>query len=233
VRWELGRVILKDGWRNMSTIKLYGFWRSIASFRVRAALKLKGIAFEEIPVDILTGAQFSSDYSAIGAGHAVPAFVHDGVTLLQSLPIIEYIEEIQPEPPLMPGSAKERAYARALALVTVADAHPLMVPRVRKYVSETFKPDAAAVDAWARHWTVEGLATYERLLTKRPPSPYAVGATPGIADICIAGHVVGAQFFKADMTAFPTVSALSARCFALPAFAESHPVKQSGAPAAI
>jgi maleylacetoacetate isomerase len=214
------------------SITLYGFWRSIASFRVRTALKLKGMSFTEIPIDILTGAQFSPDFDAINTGHAVPALVHDGVTLLQSLPIMEYLDEIAPAHPLLPKAAVDRAYARALALVTVADSHPLMVPRVRKYVGETLKADPAAVDAWARHWTIEGLGTYERLLTRRPPAPFAVGDTPGLADICIAGHMLGAFFFKVDTAPFPIVTGLAARCWARPAFAESHPLRQPGAPKA-
>jgi maleylacetoacetate isomerase len=214
-------------------ITLYGFWRSIASFRVRTALNLKGMPFTEIPVDILTGAQFAADFDAINTGHAVPALVHDGVTLLQSLPIIEYLEELQPTPHLLPTTPADRAYARALALVTVADSHPLMVPRVRKYVGETLKADPAAVEAWARHWTIEGLGTYERLLTRRPPAPYAVGDTPGLADICIAGHMLGAFFFKVDTSPYPVVTALAERLWALPAFASSHPLKQPGAPKAV
>jgi maleylacetoacetate isomerase len=213
------------------SIKLYGFWRSIASFRVRTALRLKGIAFEEIPVNILTGAQFTPEFDAISAAHAVPALVQDGVTLLQSLPIMEYLEERYPTPALLPHDAKDRAYARALALVTVADSHPLMVPRARKYLGDVL--GAEATDAWARHWTLNGLATYERLLAHRPPAPFALGAAPGLADICIAGHMLGAMFFKADTAPFPIVHGLNARCFALAAFADSHPMKQPGAPASV
>jgi maleylacetoacetate isomerase len=215
------------------SMTLYGFWRSIAAFRVRTALRLKGLPFEEIPVNILTGAQFTQEFDAISPSHAVPALVHDGVTLLQSLPIIEYVEELYPASPLLPLDAKDRAYVRALALVTVADSHPLMVPRARKYLGDVLGADPAATDAWARHWTNHGLATYESLLLRRPPQPFAIGATPGLADICIAGHMLGAMFFKADTSAFPIVTALGARCFELPAFADSHPLRQAGAPAAV
>src|SRR5215475_16057297 len=166
-------------------IRMYGFWRSIASFRVRVALHLKGLDFEEIPVDILSGEQFGPAYDAINAGHSLPTLLHDGHTLFQSLPIIEYLDQIRPEPALLPPDAAGRAYARALALVTVADAHPLMVPRVRKYLGETFNAGHDTIHTWSGHWVSEGFKTYERLLTERLPAPFATGASPGLADICI------------------------------------------------
>jgi maleylacetoacetate isomerase len=212
------------------TIKMYGFWRSIASFRVRVALRLKGLDFEEIPVDILSGKQFEPAYDAINAGHSLPTLMHDGQTLFQSLPIIEYLDQIRPEPALLPPDAAGRAYARALAMVTVADAHPLTVPRVRKYLGESFNAGHDAVHAWACHWILEGFKTYERLLTERPPAPFAAGMSPGLADICIAGHAASADMFKLGTSAFPATASLAARCFAIPAFAQSHPLAQPGAP---
>src|ERR1044072_3179774 len=149
------------------TIQLYGFWRSIAAFRVRVALRLKGLPFEEIPVDILSGEQFKPDYAAISAERVVPTFIHDGHSIFQSLAIIEYLETLQPEPRLIPLDAKERAYAKSLALVTGADAHPLVTPRVRNHLAKTFGADAHAIEAWGRHWTSEGLATFVRLLAQR------------------------------------------------------------------
>jgi maleylpyruvate isomerase len=158
----------------------------------------------------------------------VPTFIHDGHSIFQSLAIIEYLDDIHPEPRLIPNDAKERAYARSLALVTIADAHPLVVPRVRNHLIEAFGAEAGAVAAWGKHWTQEGLATYERLLVRRKPAPFALGAEPGLADICIAGQVIGAHFLKFDLDAYPTVAALAERCFAIPAFATSHPFKQPG-----
>src|SRR5947209_2603509 len=137
-------------------IQLYGFWRSIAAFRVRVALRLKGLPFEEIPVDILSGEQFRPEYAAISAERVVPTFIHDGHSIFQSLAIIEYLDAIHPEPRLIPQDIKERAYARSLALMTVADAHPLAVPRVRNHLAKTFGADAHAIEAWGRHWTSEG-----------------------------------------------------------------------------
>jgi maleylacetoacetate isomerase len=207
-------------------IQVYGFWRSIASFRVRVALRLKSLPFEETSIDILTGEQFEPAYKAVNAERVVPTFIHDGHSIFQSLAIIEYLDDIQPNPRLVPQDPKERAYARSLALMTIADVHPLGVPRVRNHLAKTFGADAKAIEAWGEHWTVEGLATYERMLAQRAPSPFALGAEPGLADICIAGQVVGAQYLKMDLSAYPVVAGLAERCFALPAFATSHPFEQ-------
>ena len=214
------------------SITVYGFWRSIAAFRVRVALKLKGLPFEEIPIDILSGEQFQPEYAAVSAERVVPTFIHDGHSIFQSLAIIEYLETLQPEPRLIPLDAKERAYAKSLALLTVADAHPLVTPRVRNHLAATFGADAEAIEAWGRHWTTEGLATYERLLAQRPATPFALGAEPGLADICIAGQVVTAQYVKLELSAFPAVARLAEHCFNLPAFATSHPFEQPGYKAA-
>jgi maleylacetoacetate isomerase len=214
-------------------IQIYGFWRSIASFRVRVALRLKGLPFEETPIDILSGEQFQPGYAVVNAERVVPTFIHDGHSVFQSLAIIEYLEDIQPEPRLIPQDPRERAYARSLALMTVADAHPLVTPRVRNHLAKAFGADARTIENWGKHWTNEGLATYERLLERRPPAPFALGTEPGVADICIAGQVVGAHFLRLDLNAFPIVAKLAEGCFALPAFATSHPFEQPGYKAAV
>jgi maleylacetoacetate isomerase len=214
------------------SITVYGFWRSIASFRVRVALRLKGLPFEEIPIDILSGEQFKPEYAAVNAERVVPTFIHDGHSIFQSLAIIEYLDEIQPVPRLIPKDAKERAYAQSLALMTVADAHPLVTPRVRNHLAKTYGADARAIEDWGRHWTTEGLATYERMLAQRPAAPFALGTEPGLADICIAGQVVTAQYVKLELKDFPAVADLAARCLKLPAFATSHPFEQPGYKAA-
>lgn len=210
------------------SMQVYGFWRSLATFRVRVALKLKGLPFEEIPIDIFSGEQFKAEYDAVNAERVVPTLVHEGRQLFQSLAIIEYLEDVKPQPRLLPSDSADRAYARSLALVTIADAHPLVTPRVRNHLVKAFGADDEAVAKWSLHWTTEGLATYERLLSRRPPAPFALGAEPGVADICIAGQVVGAHFLKLELGAFPTVAGLADRCFALPAFATSHPFEQPG-----
>ena len=132
------------------------------------------------------------------------------------------------KPRILPADAKERAYARSLALMTIADVHPLTVPRVRNHLAAAFGADAKAIEDWGTHWTTEGLATYERMLAQRTPAPFALGAEPCVADICVAGQVVGAHYLKLELGAFPIVAALADRCFKIPAFATSHPFEQPG-----
>lgn len=218
----------KTGRTNRVTIQLYDFWRSNAAFRVRVALALKGMPFDSIEIDLLAGGQFDAAYSEVNPAHVVPTLVHNGERFSQSLAIMEYLDSIQPAPRLIPLDAKERAYAQSLALVSIADSHPLSAPRVRKHLGSMFGADAATVEAWCRHWTVEGVAAYERLLAKRPATPFALGASPTIADICIAGQIVLAELYNAKLTPFPNVIALGERCFGLPAFAEAHPYRQRG-----
>jgi maleylpyruvate isomerase len=112
--------------------------------------------------------------------------------------------------------------------MTIADVHPLTVPRVRKHLAQTFGADAHAVEQWGAHWSTEGLAAYERFLARRKPAPFALGKDVGIADICIAGQVVGAHFLKLELAAFPIVAGLAERCFKMPEFATSHPFEQPG-----
>lgn len=206
------------------TIQLYDFWRSNAAFRVRVALAIKGMPFESIEIDLLAGQQFDDTYSEVNPEHVVPTLIHTGNRFSQSLAIIEYLESLEPHPRLVPLDAKERAYAQSLALVSIADSHPLSAPRVRKHLGRTFGADAATVEAWCRHWTLEGVAAYERLLAKRPATPFALGERPTIADICIVRQIVLAELYDAKLTTFPNVIALGERCFALPAFAEAHPI---------
>ncbi|HEX7814450.1 maleylacetoacetate isomerase [Dyella sp.] len=210
------------------TIQLYGFWRSNAVFRVRVALALKQIPFEEIDVDILSGQQFGPEYAEVNAERVVPTLVHDGQRFFQSLAIMEYLDSIHPEPRLLPEDPKERAYAQSLALVSAADSHPLVTPRVRKQLAQAFHADNAAIEAWCAHWATEGLAAYERLLARRPANPFALGATPTIADICIAGQVVIANLYKVNLAPYAHVTELTKRCFELPAFALAHPFNQPG-----
>jgi maleylacetoacetate isomerase len=210
------------------TIQLYDFWRSNAAFRVRVALGLKGMPFEAIEIDLLAGHQFDPTYSEVNPEHVVPTLVHNGERFSQSLAIIEYLDTAQPDPRLIPTETRERAYAQSLALVSIADSHPLTAPRVRKQLGSTFNTDAATVESWCRHWVIEGLTAYERLLERRPAAPFALGKDPTIADICIAGQIVLAELYNAKLTPFPNVTALGECCFALSAFAEAHPYQQRG-----
>ncbi|USI71581.1 maleylacetoacetate isomerase [Sphingomonas morindae] len=210
------------------TLRLYGFWRSNAAFRVRVALALKGLDYDEIEVDILSGDQFGSGYAAVNPERAVPTLVHDGHHLSQSMAIIEYLDELHAEPRLLPIDLRDRAYARSLAAVSAADTHPLTVPRVRKHIAGVFGADPAAIERWCQHWISEGLATYERLLARRPGTPFALGAEVSIADIGVAGQVALADVYHMDVDDFPNVANLAKHCFSLPAFATAHPFAQPG-----
>ena len=211
-------------------LQLYGFWRSNAAFRVRVALSLKGLAFEEIDIDLLSGEQFTSAYGDVNPGHAVPTLVHDGRCLTQSLAIIDYLDALAPEPRLIPADLHDRADALSLALVLAADAHPLTVPRVRRYLGAVLGADTAAIEDWCRHWTTKGLETYEQRLMRRPSSPFALGAAPTIADIAIAGQIALADVYGMGLAPYPLVARLGSACFALPAFLEAHPFRQPGYP---
>jgi maleylacetoacetate isomerase len=214
------------------TLVLYGFWRSIASFRVRVALRLKGLAFEERPVNLLQGAQFAPAFDAVNPAHAVPVLQASGFSHAQSLAILEYLEERWPDPALMPQDAEGRAQVRRLCLLTVADAHPLITPRVRHRLADSLGATEAQIADWARYFLADTARGYEALLATVPPSPFVGGAAPGLADICIASHAVACGLFGLAIEVWPTFSKLTKACMELPAFAESHPLRQPGSPAA-
>lgn len=202
---------------------LYGFWRSIASYRVRVALHLKGLQFEEPQINLLEGHQFTPEFLAINPNGAVPALSIDGHVLTQSMAIMEFLEERYPTPALLPADPFDRAEARALAQATVADAHPLFVPRVRKYLAVTFKADEAAINAWAGNWLTKGLQSYEVRLGNRPPQPFVFGDTPGMADIALKSHVLACGLFGVDLTPYDHVRALSTALDGVEAFRLARP----------
>ena len=209
------------------SIKVYGFWRSIASFRIRVALKLKALPFEEISIDILQGEQFKPGYDAVNPEHVVPTFIHDGHSLYQSLAIMEYLDDIKPSPRLLPDDIKERAYARSLALMTIADAHPLTVPRVRKHLAQ---------DLWRRRPRDRGSgvrigpprglrpmsgfwrAARQRLLRSATTSALPISAS--------RARWSARNISRSGSMRIRWSRSLSDRCFALPEFASSHPFEQ-------
>jgi maleylacetoacetate isomerase len=205
-------------------MRLHGFWRSIATYRVRVALNLKGIPFEEVEVDLLKGDQYSDAFRALNPHSAVPALEIDGHVLTQSLPIIEYLDRRFPTPPLYPADDFERARASALALVTVADAHPLMVPRIRGYLQSKLGATDEDVQNWISHWLSAAFATFEEHFSKLPPAPYAFGESPGIVDIAVAGHCVSGGLFNMDLGLYPRTNALMQRLSELDAFKQAHPL---------
>jgi maleylacetoacetate isomerase len=215
-------------------IKMYGFWRSAASFRVRAALNLKGLAFDETMIDLDAGEQNAPSFKAINAAAAVPAlFVDDGPPLTQSLAILEYLEEIYPTPPLLPVDPRGKARVRALALIFAADHHPLIVPRVRRYLADVLEIDNAGRTEWIKHWFREGLVQAEaRLAGDLSTGRFCHGDTPTFADLCLMSQVMGARGFQVSTADLPTVERIAEDCLAIDAFARAAPLRQPGAPAA-
>jgi maleylacetoacetate isomerase len=214
-------------------MKLYGFWRSLATYRVKVALALKGLAVEEVSIDLLKGKQHEKDYVAVNPQAVVPALVLDegGAPLFQSLAILEYLEETQPRPPLLPKDPRGRARVRGLALIAAADAHPLVVPRIRAYMEKELKLDEAARNKWLAHWTLKGLEAIEaHVAREKETGRFCHGDAPTIADICLAGQVVGAVgYFKCDVSAVPTCMRIYEECMKFDAFNKAHPLKQPGA----
>lgn len=214
-------------------MKLYTFWRSNATYRVRVALNIKGLSAEKVSIELLKGEQFLADFLAVNPARAVPALVLDdgGPPLFESMAIMEYLEEIHPRPPLLPSDPRERARVRALAQIVVADAHPLGVPRVRKLLTEGFKFDETQLLRWQHHWQNEAMTSLEGHLARDTDTGrFCHGDAVTMADICLAGHVIAAQMLKVDLKPYPTVSRIAEECFAQDAFAREHLLKQPGAP---
>lgn len=210
-------------------MKLYGYWRSLATHRIRIALNLKSVEVPETLIDLDAGQQNEPAFRAINPMGAVPALVlDDGTALTQSLAILEWIEETYPAPPLLPEGATARARVRALCAITAADTHPLVVPRVQGYLSREWGMDEPRRVAWNAHWFRRGLEAYEVLLADA--GPFCAGDAPSLADACLASHVAGAERFKVDLGPFPAVRAIHGRCAAMPEFARAHPLRQPGAP---
>jgi maleylacetoacetate isomerase len=214
-------------------MKLYGFWRSLATYRVKVALALKGIAVEEVSIDLLKGAQHEKSYVAVNPQAVVPALVPDdgGAPLFQSLAILEYLEETRPQPALLPKDPRGRARVRGLALIAAADSHPLVVPRIRNYMEKELKLDEPTRNKWLAHWTLKGLEAIEGHLAKeKETGRFCHGDAPTIADICLAGQVVGAiGYFKCDVSGVPSAMRIYEECMKIDAFSRAHPLKQPGA----
>ncbi|MDB5774245.1 MAG: uptB [Herbaspirillum sp.] len=212
-------------------VVLYGYWRSLATFRVRAALNYKGVSYTEKIIDLNKNEQHEESYHRLNSQHMLPVMEHDGVPLTQSLAILEYINEVWPDRPLLPADAAGRARVRALAQITVADTHPLITPRVRAFLEQTFGLDEAARTKWIQHWFREGSAAIEARLNDGLSGKYAHGDQVSLADMALISHVAGARLFKAGLDNAPTLEAIADRCLKLDAFARTHPLQQPGAPA--
>jgi maleylacetoacetate isomerase len=214
-------------------MKLYSYFRSSASFRVRIALALKGLEYEYVPVHLLKdgGRQFAPEYKALNPASLVPALqADDGTVLTQSLAIIEYLEETQPEPPLLPPDAVGRARVRALALAIACEIHPLNNLRVLGYLTTTLGVSEEQKNAWYRHWVETGLATVEAMLADDPHTgSFCHGDAPTLADVLLVPQIFNAQRFNCRLDQVPTVMRIHERCLAVPAFAKSVPAEQPDA----
>ena len=214
-----------------AAMDMYGFWRSQATFRLRVALAIKGLPCREIPVDLDRGAQNEPAFRRISPMGSVPALLVEEATLTQSSAILEYLEECHPEPPLLPADALGRARVRALAAIAISDTHPLIVPRVKRYLSERAGFDAAAWKAWQTQWFSAGLQGFEARLAGDPATGrFCHGDSPTFADICLAGVYAGAKTFGIAVSAIPTVDRIVAQCMALPAFDAARAEKQADFP---
>lgn len=209
---------------------LHGFFLSSAAHRLRIALNLKGLAHETAPVHLRRGDQRSEAYLALNPQGLVPALEAGDAVLTQSLATIEWLDETHPEPPLLPADPLERAHARAFAQVIACDIHPLQNLRVLRYLKKSFGQEPPALDAWARHWNAEGLATCETLLSARRETAFAFGDRPGLADICLVPQLAAADRFGLDLAPYPRLLRIRDACEALAAFADAAPARQPDAP---
>ena len=210
-------------------MKLYSYFRSSAAYRVRIALNLKGIAYETVSVHLVKdgGHNKRPEFRAVNPQMRVPVLVTPGGEhLLQSLAIIEYLDETQPEPPLLPKDPIGRAKVRALADLIACDIHPLNNTSPLRYLKRELKHEQAELDAWYHHWVLQGFAALEAMLGA---GPYSFGAHVTLADLCLVPQVANARRLKVPLDAFPRIVAADAACLKLPAFDKARPEKQPDA----
>ena len=214
----------------MSKTLLHGYFRSSTSFRTRIALNMKGVAYDQTFRHLRKGEQRAADYLTLNPQGLVPTLEIDGLTLTQSLAIIEYLEETRPTPPLLPKDAVGRARVRALAYMNALEIHPINNLRVLDQLKGQFGADDAAVAAWFRHWVDETFGALEtRLASDRETGVFCHGDQPTLADVCLVPQVVNNARFEVDMSRYPTIARIHKACVALPAFADAMPGKQPDA----
>jgi maleylacetoacetate isomerase len=210
-------------------VKLYSYFRSSAAYRVRIALNLKGIAYETTSVHLTKdgGHNYRPEFRAVNPQMRVPVLVMPGgETLIQSLAIIEYLEETHPEPPLLPKDPIARAKVRALAELIACDIHPLNNTSPLRYLKHELHQEQSAIDAWYHHWILSGFEALEALIA---PGPYTYGKAVTLADICVVPQVYNARRLKVPLDKFPKIVAVDAACQALPAFERARPENQPDA----
>jgi maleylacetoacetate isomerase len=208
-------------------MKLYGYFRSSAAFRVRIALNLKKLDYDNAFIHLRRGDQGQPEFLGLNPQGLVPALEVDGERLIQSLPIIEYLDERHPEPPFLPGDAAGRARVRALAAIVACDIHPLNNLRVLRYLHRPLGHDEGAVGTWYNHWIDAGFRAFEGLLAgDGRTGAFCHGEQPGLADIALVPQVVNAERYRLDLAPYPTIARIFQNCMQLDAFAAAHPERQ-------
>ena len=213
-------------------MKLYTFFRSSASFRVRIALNLKGLSYEQVPIHLRRGGgeQFTAGYKQINPQSLLPTLESEDRYLTQSLAIIEYLEEQYPTPPLLPKNAADRALVRSMALVIACEVHPIQNLRVLNYVKKEYNQTDEQVNRWALHWIDLGLASLEQMISAQTArGRFCFGDTPTLADICLVPQLGNARRFGCDLSRYPDILSIEKVCIAIPAFADAAPEKQPDA----
>jgi maleylacetoacetate isomerase len=211
-------------------MKFYTYYRSQASFRVRIAMNLKGIAHEDTYLHLEKGDQFDPGYKAVNPQMVVPTLIDGEAKLFQSLAILEYLEERYPTPSLLPTDAAARAWCRGFALINIADSHPLIVPRIRHYLLDEMGWSQAQLGSWIERWIGAGLQAMETLLAEHGETgKFCHGDQPTFADIGLVTQVTPAKTFNADLRPYKRVMAIYDTCMAIPAFADAAPARQPDA----
>ena len=211
-------------------MKLYTYFRSSASYRVRIALALKGLAHEARYVSLPKAEHQAEGFRAVNAQGLVPALEDAGRVLIQSLAIMEYLDERYPEPPLLPADPLDRAYVRAVSQIIACEMHPLNNLRTLRHVKHSYKLDDGGVNAWYRHWIAEGFAMLEAYLVReRRAGRYCYGSMVTIADCCLVPQVFNAQRYECDLGPYPTIVRIFGECMQLDAFASTEPSRQADA----
>jgi maleylpyruvate isomerase len=213
-------------------MKLYTFFRSSASYRVRIALNLKGLEYEQAPIHLRRGGgeQLKPAYKAINPQALLPALEDEGQIFSQSLAIIEYLEERYPKPPLLPSDAAERAVVRSMALLIACEVHPIQNLRVLNHLKSDYKQSDDDTIRWARHWINLGLSALEQMvISVSKQGEFCFGQTPTMADLCLVPQLANARRFGVDLSAYPKLLAIEAACISLPAFADAAPENQPDA----
>jgi maleylacetoacetate isomerase len=213
-------------------MKLYTFFRSSASYRVRIALNLKGLTYEQAPIHLRRGGgeQFSAAYKRINPQALVPALEDNDRVFTQSLAIIEYLEEKYPNPPLLPAAAADRALVRSMAMVIACEVHPIQNLRVLTLVKQEYHQTDDEVNQWAQHWIDLGLSALEQMILAQPNrGKFCFGDTPTLADICLVPQLGNARRYGCDLAQYPTIVSIEKNCVTIPAFANAAPEKQPDA----